>query len=359
MRIAFVNTNIAWGGGERWTHQYARLARDAGHHVLAMAHADGELAKRLSAQPGITLQPIRLGNLSFLNPLTTRKLVALLRQEQIDTVVMCLPRDLKAVGPAARKADVPRIVFRRGIDVPVKDTPLNRRLYGQVITRLICNTEATRRSVLAANADLIPPERIAVVNNGFDVAEFDARPIVPMLSKPKDGVIIGCAARLTEQKGIPMLLQAAVMLKDRGRTFRVALAGSGELEQQLKQQAAALGIADQVDFLGFVEDIKSFYAAIDILALPSLYEGFGYVLIEAGRCGRPAVAFDVSSNPEVIKNGETGLLADAGDAVDFADKLEQLMLDPALRAALGNAAKEHAASYDTDRAYRRFEDALG
>lgn len=359
MRIAFVNTNVAWGGGERWTHQFSRLARDAGHHVTVLAHTDGELARRLANESSIAVHPIRLGNLSFLNPLTTRKVAKLFRTEQVDTVVMCLPRDLKVAGPAAQKAGVARIVFRRGIDVPVKDTAMNRKLYGKVITRLICNTNATRRSVLTANPNLIPADLIRVVNNGFDVAEFDARPATPMFTKRNGEIVIGCAARLTEQKGIPLLLHAAAILKKRGREFTIALAGSGALELELKAQAQELGLEKQIKFLGFVEDIKSFYASIDILALPSLFEGFGYVLIEAGRCGKPAVAFDVSSNPEVVRDGETGLLAAPGDARDFADKLNTLMKDPALLQRMGQEAREHAVTYDTTITYRQFEDALG
>lgn len=359
MRICFVNTNVAWGGGERWTHQFSRLARDAGHEVAVLAQDQGELAARLSGEPGIALHALPLGNLSFLNPRMHLRLVRLFKAMDTDTVVMALPRDLKAAGPAARRAGVRRIVYRRGIDIPVKNTAMNRWLYGRVITRLICNTEATCRSVLEANAHLIAQDRIRIVNNGFDVAEFDARPALPMLSRNAGETIIGCAARLTPQKGIHLLLEAAAILSRRGHRFRVVIAGSGELEPRLRARSEQLHLAKRTEFLGFVKDIKSFYAGIDILALPSLFEGFGYVLIEAGRCAKPAVAFDISSNPEVVLDGQTGLLADPGNPEDFADKLERLMTDPALAQGMGRAARDHALTYDTARVYSDFEAALG
>ncbi|MGE4504613.1 MAG: glycosyltransferase family 4 protein [Desulfovibrionaceae bacterium] len=359
MRICFVNTNVPWGGGERWALQHALLAREHGHAVSAVVHPLSELSRRLEGEPGITTQRRPLGQLSFLNPLALSSLAAFFRAQRTDTVVMCLPRDLKAAGLAARLAGVRRIVFRRGIDIPVKNTALNRWLYGSVITRLICNTEATRRSVLAENPGLIPLERTSVVPNGLDMAEFDARPVTPMALGGEGEVVIGCAARLTAQKGLPLLLEAFALLRGRGLPVRLALAGGGELEPALRERAAGLGVAGQVAFLGFVEDIKSFYASIDVLALPSHFEGFGYVLVEAGRCGRPVAAFRVSSNPEVVRDGETGLLAEPGSATDLAEKLSRLASDPALRERLGQAGRANAMRYDTGRVWGEFEAALG
>ncbi len=356
MRISFVNSNIEWGGGERWTHQFARLARDNGHEVMVLANKGSVLAKQLGKTPNIRLETMHLGNLSFLNPLTLLRLARLFGS--VDVVLMSLPRDLKAAGIAAKLANVQRIIYRRGIDVPVKNSLLNRYLYSQILTGLICNTKATKRSVLANNKQLISGEKIRVVNNAFDVAKFDARPVTPMLKSQKGISIIGCAARLTPQKGINLLLDAVALLEQRDHDFQVVIAGSGEQEAKLKAQAKRLGLSKRVKFLGFVEDIKSFYAAIDILALPSLFEGFGYVLVEAGRCAKPTVAFDVSSNPEVVLHEKTGLLAKEINAKSLADQLERLLKDPKLTQTLGQAARKHALSFDSAVKYKEFELAI-
>ncbi len=356
MHICFVNSNIEWGGGERWTHQFACLARDNGHEVMVLANKGSTLAKRMAKTPNIRRETMRLGNLSFLNPLTLLRLARLF--DSVDVVLMSLPRDLKAAGIAAKWAHVKRIIYRRGIDIPVKNNFLNRYLYAQILTGLICNTEATKRSVLINNEQLIVSKRICVVNNAFDVAEFDARPAIPMPECQENISIIGCAARLTPQKGINLLLDAVALLKKRGYDFQLMIAGSGAQEAKLKAQAKRLNLSKHVKFLGFVEDIKSFYAAIDILALPSLFEGFGYVLIEAGRCGKPAVAFDVSSNPEIILHEQTGLLAKKINAKSLADQLERLLQDPKLTQTLGQAAQKHALSFDTAVKYQEFELAL-
>lgn len=359
MRICLVNSNVPWGGGERWVHQHALLARHHGHEVDVVVHPESELARRLAPEPGIGLHPRPIGQLSLLNPAALLGLKNLFARLGPDAVLMCLPRDLKLAGVAARLAGVPRIVFRRGIDVPVRNTRLNRLLYGRVMTRLVCNTEATKRSVLAANPDLIAPDRISVVPNGIDLAEFDARPVVPMNLAREGETVIGCAARLTAQKGVGLLLEAAARLLDEGLPVRLAIAGEGELRQGLERTAESLGIGEQVDFLGFVEDIKSFYASIDILALPSLFEGFGYVIVEAGRMGKPCVAFATSSNPEVVKHEATGLLAAPGDPADLAAMLGRLARDPELARAMGEHARIRVERFDTGRTWELLLAALG
>ncbi len=358
MHICFVNTNIAWGGGERWVQQFARLSRDAGHFVSVIAHPASELALCLQKEQGIVLHTARLKNISFLNPKHYLKLAHFFSTQRVDTVIMSLPRDLKIAGLAAKYAGLQRIIYRRGIDVPVKNTWLNTFFYQKVIHRLICNSQATKKSVLSNNPKLIADERICIVPNAFDIAEFDARPVKALALRPDKAITIGCAARLTPQKGLHLLLEAMALLAQQGEQFRLLLAGSGELKAKLQNMSRQLGIEEHTQFLGFVHDIKSFYASIDIFALPSLFEGFGYALVEAARCGKPAVAFNVSSNPEVLLHEKTGLLANPNDPKDFADKIQRLMRDTNLRTSMGQAAQKHALHFDTAHAYACFENAI-
>ena len=171
--VCFCNSNIPWGGGEKW-HLEAALALAArGWRVLFLCHPQGELVKRLQGSAEIRVVPLPLGRLSFLNPFTHIRLVHFFRQEGVDTLIMNLPADLKAAGPAAKAAGVRRIVYRRGSALPVRNSLLNRYLYGRVITRLIVNSEATRRMALINNPRLIAKDRIAVLPNGIDVQAFD------------------------------------------------------------------------------------------------------------------------------------------------------------------------------------------
>ncbi len=339
--ICFMNSNKVWGGGEKFVLDHARRCLEAGYKVHVLANKGSSLAQKAAQERGVRLHTMRLGNLSFLNPFKRMALRRLLRSMGPESLalVMALPSDLKIGGPAARRAGVGRIVFRRGIAVPVRNSLLNRHLYGRVIDRLIVNSGETKRCVLANNKRLIPHDRIFLAYNGFDVEAFDALPAEPLLPRQGETLIIGCAARLTRQKGQRHLLQAVRILLDEGRDIRLVLAGEGSDLETLQALALGLEIEDKVEFLGFVEDTKRFYASLDIVALPSLWEGFGYALVEAMTMELPVVAFDTSSIPEVVKDEVTGLLADTGDTQALAQALDKLVLDPDLRKQLGRAGR--------------------
>ncbi len=337
--LCFFNTNGPWGGGEHWHFENALLARDKGYRVSVVAGKGSVLAQRLAGQPGIRLFTPGLGALAFLNPLALLRLRAFFRQEQVDAVLLCLPRDMKAGGMAAKLAGVPDIIYRRGIAVPVRNSFLNRQLFRRVLTKLIVNSEETRRCVLGNNAALMPPEHIHLIYNGFDVAAFDARQSAPLVARRPGELVIGTAGRLTLQKGQRLLIEAVALLRGQDAPpFRVLIAGSGELETELKAQARALGLEKQVEFLGFVTDMKAFHQSVDIFALPSLWEGFGFVLAEAMTMGLPVAAFNVSSIPEVVEPGVTGLLCPP-DAAALADNLLRLLRDENLRKTLGEQGR--------------------
>jgi len=337
--LCFFNTNGPWGGGEHWHFENALLARDKGYKVCVVAGKGSVLAQRLADQPGIQLFTPSLGALAFLNPFALLRLAAFFRQEQVDALLLCLPRDVKAGGLAAKLAGVRDIIYRRGIAVPVRNRALNRLLFRHVLTKLIVNSEETRRCVLGENAALLPPERIHLIYNGFDVAAFDARQSEPLVARRPGELVIGTAGRLTEQKGQRLLIEAAALLRAQNAPpFRVLIAGSGELEQELKAQVRARGLEAQVEFLGFVHDMKAFHQCLDIFALPSLWEGFGFVLAEAMTLGLPVAAFRVSSIPEVVQADETGLLCPPEPAA-LAANLLRLLRDENLRRNLGEKGR--------------------
>lgn len=336
--LCFFNTNIPWGGGEHWHFETALLARDKGYRVCVVAAKGSVLAHRLNGQKGISLFTVELGALSFLNPCAMLRLVSLFRQQQVDTVVLCLPRDVKAGGVAAKLAGVRDIIYRRGIAVPVQDSLFNRLLYRHMLTKLIVNSEETRRCVLSENKQLVPRERIHLIYNGFDIAAFDARQSTALEPRKPGEIVIGTAGRLTAQKGQHLLLEAAALLRAEAPPFRVLIAGTGELDTELKAQAQRLGLHDCVEFLGFVTDMKAFHQSLDIFALPSLWEGFGFVLAEAMSMRLPVAAFNVSSIPEVVADNSTGLLS-APDAGLLARNLLRLMRDERLRTTLGTQGR--------------------
>lgn len=409
--IAFCNSTLAWGGGETWHLEASLYLLGQGYKVLMMAHEEGALYARAKAYegPNFILMPLSIGRLSFLNPFTVQKYARFLSKHGVDAVLMNLPQDLKCMGLAARKAGISQIIYRRGSALPVRNSALNRYLYGKVITGLIVNSQATKNEVFRHNSRLIAEKRVMVLPNGIDIADFDRR-----LAKadsldvdfgmklggkgdeePKTGrrvgeqlkqetardgeapaknssqpIILGNAGRLNKQKGQHFLLYLSKALETMGVDYRLVIAGSGERRQELEELAQGLGVADRVFFTGFLHDTCPFWKSIDVFVLTSLWEGFGYVLLEAMLSGKPILAFGVSNIPELVEDGHNGFLfplplesgqdlkghnnmgqrgkeggsasPSSPDMSAMAEAVKRLAHDPALRKRMGEAGRSFA-----------------
>jgi len=337
-RICFFNSCRSWGGGEKWHLDAAtRLDRTA-FEVVGGVYPGSELHRGLT-RAGIPCGSFRIGNRSFLNPFKLVALVRWFRRQGIDTVVLNLPSDLKTAGVAARLAGVRRIVYRRGSAIPIRNTALNRWLFARILTEVIANSEETARTVTARNPRLIPRERITVLYNGIDLAQYDRRPAAPVYARRGEEVVLGTAGRLSYEKNQRFLIDVCGRLKQLGQPFKLLVAGTGPLEEDLKAHAAALGLGEQVLFLGFLDNIRDLMDSVDVFLLSSLWEGFGYVLIEAMAAGKPVVAFSNSSTPEICLDGETGWLVPLGDEPAFAERIVALARHPEMAARFGLAGR--------------------
>jgi glycosyltransferase involved in cell wall biosynthesis len=340
-KICFFNSTKAWGGGEKWHFDIAARLHAKYGNIFVVVGTGSELAKRL-ATTDIPHTSVSIGNLSFLNPLKMLSLVKLFRDERIDTLIMNLPADLKAAGIAARLAGVRRIIYRRGSAIPVRNSFMNRLLFRYLLDDIIANSQETARTILSENPRLFPADKIHVIYNGVDWEAFDALLQPPLVRSQQGRIVLGNAGRLEPQKGQDLLIKVARKLKAKEYDFEILMAGEGKLKEQLMQKAQQEGVAEQLRFLGFVENMPQFLNSIDIFLLPSHWEGFGYVIAEAMYCGKPVIAFNVSSNPEIINEGETGFLVAHGDVEVFVEKIEILMRDSGLRHEMGRKARERA-----------------
>ncbi|MBZ0301839.1 MAG: glycosyltransferase [Anaerolineae bacterium] len=152
--------------------------------------------------------------------------------------------------------------------------------------------------------------------------------------------VAGIVCRLVEQKGVPYGLQAFARVLEALPDARLLIAGDGPLRADLEAQAEALGLGDRVQFLGWREDVPQLMTAFDLLLLPSLWEGFGLVILEAMACQIPVVASAVSAIPEIMVDGETGLLAAPGDVDGLSRALVILLGDMPLRRHMGMLAED-------------------
>jgi glycosyltransferase involved in cell wall biosynthesis len=192
----------------------------------------------------------------------------------------------------------------------------------------------------------VPASKVEVIYNavrfGRPPQPTDRETARFALRLPPETLVLGTLGRLTEQKGQRTLLQAVATLAGDLPDLVLFLAGTGPLRDALEAEATRLGIADRVRFLGVRRDRATLYAAMDIFVLPSRWEGLSLALVEAMGAGSAVVATDVGGNPEVVRDGRTGLLVPPADAGALAAAIGKLAGDPALRWSLGTAAAADA-----------------
>ena len=333
-RICFFNSLKTWGGGERWHFDHSTRLSAMGHDVFAFAHPKSELHKRLQ-DASLDHYTISVSNLSFLNPFKILHLRRIFRREKVKTLVMNLSSDLKVAGIAAKLAGVDNIIYRRANAIPTRNTFLNRFLFSKVITRMIANSEETKRCVLANNPNIIESSRIRVIYPGIDLNQRTELTGDTVFTRRDGEILLGNAGRLSEEKGQIYLIHLAEILKEKGIRFRILIAGSGKLKTWLKKQVKQRNVQDEVIFLGFIENLKQFYSDIDIFLLTSLWEGFGYVMVEAMAEKKPVVAFDINSSSEVVDDGHSGYLVPRGDIEAMAERVIKLAKNKKLREEFG------------------------
>lgn len=224
-------------------------------------------------------------------------------------------------------------------------TPFHRWLTRYALARADCIT-ATGLHLATETTRYTPPGTpVTVVPYGVDMQRF-----VPAERPSRDEVVLGTTARLSPEKGLPYLIDAFAWLAQRyGDRVRLRIAGEGPEREALEARIAALGLAERIELLGWLpyEDVPAFLQDLDIFVLPSTWEGFGVVAVEASSAGLPVVATDIHGIPDAVSNGTTGLLTPPADAAALARTIARLIDDPALRRRLaGNGREFVAQNYD-------------
>lgn len=196
--------------------------------------------------------------------------------------------------------------------------------------------------------------QVARIPNGIDLDALSGKSISRAQASCSLGVegdpIVLFVGRLHRQKGVDVLLEAwAGFVKQRPRA-RLLILGDGPEASDLRREAETLGIAPSVEFRGSRKDVGLHYAAAQIFVLPSRYEGFPNVMLEAMVAGCPVIASCVSGTEDAIENGRNGLLVPPGESEPLLEALLQLSHDGDLADRLGREARKTvAARYDINR----------
>jgi glycosyltransferase involved in cell wall biosynthesis len=331
-----------WGGAQRFIVELAVGLKKRGHEVAIQTYPRSPLSVR-AREHGIDVYEVAVR--SDAAPWVVLPLAARMRRRHYDVVVTTWDKDLRTTGLAAKLAGRgTAVVHTRECDDPLKNTWRLRWFYTRIADHIVVNSKATLRTTLES-APWLPEKRTSILYKGIDLGDYetlDPGPWRDRLNPDRSRVVIGYAGQLVERKRVDVLMRMLSGPGFDGLPWHLAIAGKGPQEGDLGAEAARLGIEDRVTFCGFVDDIHRWLVAIDIFVLLSFIEGFGYVLAEAGAAAKPCVAYRASSVPEVVKHGETALLAGHGDDAGFASHLCRLLEDDELRRRMGDAARRDA-----------------
>lgn len=343
--IIFFNSNKAWGGGEKWHLTTCKEFMRRGFNTVLVTNEASEIAKR-GIQEKQNVYRFRVGNLSFLNPIKILIFFMFFKSKKADAVIMNLPADLKVAGIAAKLAGVPKIIYRRGMPHPLRNTFLNRFLFSKVLTHVIVNSKEIGRSLKEGNESWFPEEKMVLIYNGVDTN----KPLDKsrkLYEKSGKEIVIGNAGRLTEQKGQKYLIELGKLLKADGKDFKILIAGEGELYQELNSQITAAGLQNNIKLMGHVTDMPAFFNSLDVFVFTSLYEGSANTLIEVLQYGVPTIAWNVSSNPEIVIDGKTGHLSPLGDVTSLKQKIDLALTSS--QDAINKSAEEYVkATFDSN-----------
>ena len=336
--ICFFNTTKFWGGGEKWHFEAAEMMSKTQNKTFFICDRESELSNRL-AGINVTQFHITANNLSFLNAAKVNRLVQFLKNNKVDTVIFNSPKDLKLGGKAAQKAGVKNIVYRRGIAVGVKKKRMTANLFKNVVTHFIFNSNTTKKLLIKHYKQIVDAKKSAIIYNAI---EFPKEVEKLANLSPNSQIIIGNAGRLVTQKAQHYLIDIAKKLKNKNLDFKILVAGEGPLYGGLQEEIEKQNLNKHIELLGFVNDMNSFMEQIDIFVSTALWEGFGFVLAEAMVAKKPVLAFDLSSNPELVTDGENGFLIPPNNIDLFAEKLAELINDESLRNEMGERAHTFA-----------------
>ena len=336
MKILMMRPLIEEGGVQRFMELLGGGLVARGHSVTVVAHADrlpGRLAEHGVEVRTCPLYPSTVANLA----LATRAVAALVSEEQYDlllsthrftTMVGKLVSLITRVPMIATLHERPRHLGRLAGFWTGRCTVVpSQALKDDLVTRLRQNSEHI--VVIPNGITLLNPaplDRVAALR-----ASLGLKPDIP---------VIGYVGRLSPEKGVHDLLDSLALLRTRETPFQAIIVGDGVIGLSLKERAVEMQLQDQIIFTGNRSDVPDLMALMDVVAVPSVHESFGLVILEAMNAMRPVVATRVGGIPDLVQEDVTGILVPPASPQAFAGALARLIVDPECCQRMGYAGRK-------------------
>lgn len=358
MRVLLVDLEMVWRGGQNQALLILKGLQMRGHSAELVSARGSKLGENAAAS-GIRVHSVSRGLLRLPAAAKIRELV---RNERFDLVHANEAHAVTAVWLARAHKHIPFLISRR-VGYPLGRSRLAYARY-QAAARIIANSQWVADQAAASGAQR---EKLTVVYEG---AEIPPRFTVEQKQAARvrwgiagDDPVLGCVGVLLPDKGQEWLIRALAELHKDSAGLKLLLAGDGPCRKQLEGLARELGIYPAVIFAGFVKDVESVYAALDVFLLPSFFEALNNSLLAAMAYEIPSIAFRRGALGEIIEDGKSGLLTSAADTDQLCAAVRTLLRDHAHAKSLGEEGRRRvqecfSAARMVDGIVRVYEEAL-
>lgn len=330
MKILHTEASLAWGGQEIRILTEARGFVERGHTVVIAAPPESLLFTR-AGEAGLPTEAVSMRKRGY--PAAVKRLLQVIDKYQIEFVHTHSSRDSWLGLFAARfSGRRPRLIRTRHLSTPIGRSGLSRWLYARP-DRIVTTGEATRRRLIEESG--LSPRQIISIPTGIDLNHF--RPASPPAGAAP---AVGMVAFLRDWKGHTYFIDAAreVLRKIPEAVFYII--GDGPEEERLRSLLDRIDMTSRIRMLGYQSDVREILSRLDIVVLTSYAnEGVPQSLLQAMAMGKPVIGTTVGGIPEVIDDGVNGYLIPPRDADACAERIVELIQNPARRAEMGRAGR--------------------
>jgi glycosyltransferase involved in cell wall biosynthesis len=350
-RILFVTRTYEYGGAEKHLIDLLNRMHQPDLQITVLCFGLNPFTERLSPDPNLVVRTLEKTPNSLLG------WTSLFRSVEVDTVVFVhgWSWNLHWIAPiGAWLARVPkRYAIQHLVIWGIRKRTLAHRLLQGVFRYLNLKVSAATLHTTICVSDAVknvlvqrygfPKKTMRTIHNGVSLSEFVPWPEDGLRIRTEYGIsadefLLVCAARLSDQKGIDILLDTMTRVLQNGLPCKCIIVGDGPLREKLLERSQQLGLTGKVIFTGFREDIRPYLHASSAFVMTSHREGLPLAILEAMACGLPCIVTDVGGNSEAVVHNTTGLLIPAGSADAAAEAISFLVTHPKERAQMSREA---------------------
>jgi L-malate glycosyltransferase len=354
-----VDLETEWRGGQNQALLLLRGLYERGHAAELVATHGSSISHRAKKE-GIYVHSV---SRSWPRWSAASKIRSILREDRVELVHANEAHAVTAAWFALRGRNYPFVVSRR-VGYPLSKGWLAQRRYKRA-NRILANSQWVAEQAAASGAER---EKICVVYEGAEIPELPT-PARRAQARQKWGVaegapLLGCVGKLLPDKGQECLIRAMVQIRKDFPGAKLILAGDGSTRRELEKLAAELQLSRAIIFSGFVRDVESVYAALDVFLLPSYFEALNNSLLAAMSYEIPSIAFSRGALTEIMEEGKSGLFVSGPEAGEISTAVKRILSDSQFARSLGQAARVRVAENFTaermvDQTLKIYEELLG